>query len=72
MVHDAINPEVSIFSLYHICIQSFHDLLDALRNSELDTFTAALQEELGRFIVWAENSGAHRSIPTVSSVHSEN
>jgi len=56
-------PEVrSIVSCYGLCIQSF-DRLGAILLSggqELVDQRTALRDELGRFKVWAGNSGAHR------------
>ncbi|KAF8539019.1 hypothetical protein BDD12DRAFT_116666 [Trichophaea hybrida] len=47
---------------YLKCVESFKRLLRLLGDSELELVTSlkALQDELGRFRVWGENSGAHR------------
>lgn len=62
---DAPSGVPSITSLYNVCIRSFYQLCDCLEDSDgefCDQISIpALQEELGRFRVWAGNVGAHRS-----------
>jgi hypothetical protein len=41
-------------------MQSFSHLLDLLSGSESGGVLPVLEGELGRFRVWAENTGAHR------------
>lgn len=55
----------SIASLYSTCIRSFNLLCDFLEDSD-NEFSGqisilGIQDELGRFRVWAGNVGAHRS-----------
>lgn len=54
----------SIASWYGVCIESFGRLCDLLRVSESEFSSQisllALQNEIGRFRVWAGNVGAHR------------
>lgn len=61
----AISGVLSIASLYNVCVRSFRQLCDSLDDSDGEfgdqITTAGLQDELGRFRVWAGNVGAHRS-----------
>jgi hypothetical protein len=54
----------SIASLYDVCVNSFNQLFDLLQEPDCDFLSqlsaTALEEELGRFRVWAGNSGAHQ------------
>lgn len=62
---DAPSGVPSITSLYNVCVRSFYQLCDFLEDSDGEFCDQipipALQEELGRFRVWAGNVGAHRS-----------
>lgn len=53
----------SIVSCYNLCIQSFDRLAKTLLSQDQGFFDqrVALRDELGRFRVWAGNSGAHRT-----------
>ncbi|KAF8243832.1 hypothetical protein K440DRAFT_663876 [Wilcoxina mikolae CBS 423.85] len=59
--------EVSdVVSLYRICTRSFNTLFESLEASLSGTVSPhTIQEEQGRFRIWAENAGAHhdRSSP---------
>ncbi|RPB16180.1 hypothetical protein P167DRAFT_353330 [Morchella conica CCBAS932] len=56
---------LSIASLYDVCVGSFNQLFNLLQEPNCDFSSqlskTALEEELGRFRVWAGNSGAHRN-----------
>lgn len=56
---------LSIASFYSVCIQSFDRLCDLLQSPDCEFSSQIsvldLQDELGRFRVWAGNVGAHRS-----------
>jgi hypothetical protein len=57
------NAAATIASSYCACKEAFSDLFKNLSNGDLE-FAASLpgfQKELGRFKVWAENAGAHRT-----------
>jgi hypothetical protein len=63
---DEASVATSILSLYNLCIQSFDRLGRLLQHPDYDraeqalASQTALEDELGRFRVWAANSGAHR------------
>ena len=67
MEADFAPQRISIVSWYNRCIQSFDQLGTKLLSEDREFFDqttvsqAALQNELGRFKVWAGNSGAHRT-----------
>lgn len=56
---------LSIASLYGVCVSSFNQLFNLLQEPDCDFLgqlsETDLEEELGRFRVWAGNSGAHQN-----------
>jgi len=59
--YNVVNYVAPIASLYNDCIRAFNDLFNSLNHNEACEYLPGFQEELGRFIVWAENAGAHRT-----------
>jgi hypothetical protein len=57
----SIKTDVPIASSYFACVEAFSDLFKDLSKGEFSTSLPGFQKELGRFKVWAENSGAHRT-----------
>lgn len=61
----ALSGAPSIAALYIDCTRSFHQLFGHLESSDGEFSSMisvpALQEEIGRFRVWAGNVGAHRT-----------
>jgi len=55
------NPRHAILRLYRACMESFIFLADIVGGSEFRNVSTSLQDELGRFRIWVENAGAHRS-----------
>jgi hypothetical protein len=55
------NPRHAILRLYWACIESFTLLADTVGGSEFSDISTGLKDELGRFRIWVENAGAHRS-----------
>jgi hypothetical protein len=53
--------DTTIASSYYACIEAFSDLFEDLNNAEFAASLPGFQKELGRFKVWAENAGAHRT-----------
>jgi hypothetical protein len=58
---NVLNPAPPIASLHYDCMQAFSYLFDSLNHDEAREYLPGFREEHGRFIVWAENAGAHRS-----------
>lgn len=59
---DATPTTVSIASLYERCIHTFNQLYERLLSTNHDRdLLSCVEDEVGRFRVWAANAGAHRS-----------
>jgi len=51
-----------ISSSFRMCVDSFRRLFDSLEESDSgENFVSRLRDETGRFRIWAENAGAHRT-----------
>ncbi|KAF8243837.1 hypothetical protein K440DRAFT_497530, partial [Wilcoxina mikolae CBS 423.85] len=54
--------DADISSSFRMCVQSFRRLFSLLEESESgENFASRLRDETGRFRIWAENAGAHRT-----------
>jgi hypothetical protein len=51
---------MSIYVAYRKCVQSSRELCDSLRAQGPEAIPTSLRNDIGRFTVWAKNSGAHR------------
>jgi hypothetical protein len=50
-----------VVSLYRACTKSFNVLFESLEENQSKAISPRIiQDEQGRFRIWAENSGAHR------------
>lgn len=62
---DTVNKDliegVPIVSLYHSSIKEFRHLAESILDSQFSEHGARFKTQFGRFIVWGENEGAHRS-----------
>lgn len=54
--------KTSIASRYERCIYTFSQLYERLESTDHDyDFLSSVEDEIGRFRVWAAHAGAHRS-----------
>jgi hypothetical protein len=52
---------MSIYAAYRQCVHSSRELCDSLRTQAgPEAIPTSLRNDVGRFKVWAKNSGAHR------------
>lgn len=58
MNQDPTNQEAAIAIISLNCQQSFEELYDALENAKWKLSTSAVEDELIRFRLWANNIGA--------------